>query len=99
MPSFIRATASAFLFAAPMLVAQEPAPQSAPAPTTAAEAPTRDTSFIDASGTAPVTRVVPVPNTLVQIEPRWRGFLYFVYEDEVVIVNPHDMKIVAVVPA
>ena len=42
---------------------------------------------------------VPVPNTLVQIEPRWRGFLYFVYEDEVVIVNPHDMKIVAVVPA
>src|SRR5579859_1898922 len=42
--------------------------------------------------------VVPVPETLVRIEPRWRGFLYFVYEDEVVIVNPRDMKIVAVIP-
>jgi hypothetical protein len=43
--------------------------------------------------------VVPVPETLVRIEPQWRGFLYFVYEDEVVIVSPDDMKIVAVVPA
>jgi hypothetical protein len=42
--------------------------------------------------------VVPVPETLVRIEPRWRGFMYFVYEDEVVIVDPHDYKIVAVVP-
>lgn len=41
--------------------------------------------------------VVPVPETLVRIEPRWRGFLYFVYEDEVVIVNPRDMHIVAVI--
>jgi len=44
-------------------------------------------------------RVVPVPETLVRIEPEWRGFLYFVYEDEVVIVNPRDMRIIAVVPA
>lgn len=43
--------------------------------------------------------VIPVPDMLVQIEPSWRGFLYFVYEDEVVIVNPNDMTIVAVVPA
>ncbi|MDE3201945.1 MAG: alpha/beta hydrolase [Acidobacteriota bacterium] len=33
-------------------------------PTTAAEAPTRDTSYIDANGTAHVTRVVPVPETI-----------------------------------
>ena len=44
-------------------------------------------------------RVIPVPETLVQIEPEWRGLLYFVYEDEVVIVDPNDMRIVAVVPA
>lgn len=44
-------------------------------------------------------RVVPVPQTLVRIQPRWRHYLYFVYEDEVVIVNPHNMQIVAVVPA
>jgi Protein of unknown function (DUF1236) len=44
-------------------------------------------------------RIIPVPEMLVQIEPEWRGLLYFVYEDEVVIVNPTDMRIVAVVPA
>lgn len=41
--------------------------------------------------------IVPVPETLVRIEPSWRGFLYFVYEDEIVVVNPSDMHIVAVV--
>jgi hypothetical protein len=41
-------------------------------------------------------RIVPVPATLVRIEPTWRGFLYFVYQDEVVIVNPRNMRIVAV---
>jgi epsilon-lactone hydrolase len=40
------------------------AQESAPKPTTAAEAPNRDTSFIDAEGTAHVTRVVPVPDDL-----------------------------------
>ncbi len=33
-------------------------------PTTAAQAPTRDTSYIDAQGTAHVTRIVPVPKTI-----------------------------------
>jgi len=42
--------------------------------------------------------IVPVPETLVEIQPAWQGFLYFVYEDEVVIVDPNDMEIVAVVP-
>ena len=34
------------------------------APTTAEQAPNRDTSYIDADGTAHVTRVVPVPKTV-----------------------------------
>jgi hypothetical protein len=42
--------------------------------------------------------IVPIPETLVQIDPSWRDFLYFVYEDEVVIVDPHDMTIVAILP-
>jgi uncharacterized protein DUF1236 len=42
--------------------------------------------------------IVPVPEYLVEIEPRWRGFRYFIYEDELVIVDPVDMRIVAVVP-
>jgi len=41
--------------------------------------------------------IVAVPETLVRIEPMWRGMLYFVYQDEVVIVSPRDMRIVAVV--
>jgi hypothetical protein len=40
---------------------------------------------------------VPVPETLVRIEPRWRGYEYFVYEDEVVIIDPSDMKIVVII--
>ena len=43
--------------------------------------------------------VIPVPRTLAEIDPVWRGYLYFVVRDEVVIVNPRDMKIVAVLPA
>jgi hypothetical protein len=42
--------------------------------------------------------IVPVPEMLVQIQPEWRGFLYFVFRDELVIVDPSDMRIVAVVP-
>lgn len=49
-----------FLLASAALAAQQPPPQ----PTTAAEAPNRDTSYIDAQGTAHVTRVVPVPADL-----------------------------------
>jgi hypothetical protein len=40
--------------------------------------------------------VVPVPETLVRIDPQWHGYLYFIVEDQVVIVNPRDMRIVAV---
>ncbi len=39
-------------------------PTAAPAPTTATDAPSRDTSYIDAQGAAHVTRVVPVPQTI-----------------------------------
>jgi monoterpene epsilon-lactone hydrolase len=52
--------AAVSLLAAPLVLAA----QNAPAPTTAAEAPNRDTSYIDAQGTAHVTRVVPVPKDL-----------------------------------
>jgi len=60
MQFFARAIACACLFAGPFLIAQKPSPQ----PTTAAEAPNQDTSYIDADGTAHVTRVIPVPQTI-----------------------------------
>jgi hypothetical protein len=42
--------------------------------------------------------LVRVPETLIRIEPRWRHYLYFVYNDEIVIVDPRSMKIVDVLP-
>jgi hypothetical protein len=41
---------------------------------------------------------VPVPRLLVDIEPAWRGYDYFIYEDELVIIDPRNMTIIAVVP-
>jgi monoterpene epsilon-lactone hydrolase len=55
-----RRAAFLLLLSSAALIAQ----QSAPQPTTAAEAPNRDTSYIDAQGAAHVTRVVPVPETI-----------------------------------
>jgi len=42
--------------------------------------------------------IVPVPESLVEIDPAWRGYRYFIYEDEIVIVDPEDMRIIAVLP-
>ena len=42
--------------------------------------------------------LIGVPDALVQIDPEWQGFLYFVYEDEIVVVDPNDMEIVAILP-
>jgi hypothetical protein len=41
-------------------------------------------------------RVAPLSPILVEIEPRWRGYMYFVYQDEIIIVEPDSLRIVAV---
>lgn len=61
MPFLVRNAALTLALSTGALWAQQPA---APQPTTAAEAPKRDTSYIDDQGTAHVTRVVPVPKTI-----------------------------------
>jgi acetyl esterase/lipase len=58
----LRSAAAFLLVSSLSLAAQQPA--AAPQPTTAAESPTRDTSYIDAQGTAHITRVIPVPQTV-----------------------------------
>jgi epsilon-lactone hydrolase len=58
MMSTPQSVAFVLLFTAASLAAQQPAP------TTAATAPNSDTSYIDAEGTAHVTRVVPLPDTI-----------------------------------
>jgi monoterpene epsilon-lactone hydrolase len=60
MNSVSRYTVLSLLIASAALGAQQPALQ----PTTAAEAPTRDTSYIDDQGTAHVTRLIPVPRDI-----------------------------------
>lgn len=41
-------------------------------------------------------RVVEVPDTIIRIHPAWKGYRYFVYNDEIIIVEPRTLKIVAV---
>ena len=52
----LRTSLLACLFFAPVALAQQP--------TTASQAPTKDSSYIDEHGTAHVTRVIPVPQDL-----------------------------------
>jgi monoterpene epsilon-lactone hydrolase len=59
MNLLVRSASVALLMASAIVEAQQQA-----SPTTEAQAPTRDTSYIDAQGTAHVTRVVPVPKTV-----------------------------------
>ena len=44
-------------------------------------------------------KLVAVPSTIVEIQPAWRGFEYFLVGDEIVIVDPATLRIVAVIPA
>lgn len=42
-------------------------------------------------------RVAPLPPTVIEIEPQWRGYMYFVYNDEIIVVEPGSLRIVAVI--
>jgi hypothetical protein len=41
-------------------------------------------------------RVVAVPPTLIEIHPAWRGYMYFIVGERIIIVEPSSYKIVAV---
>ena len=41
-------------------------------------------------------RLVTVSPILVEIHPEWRGFVYFIVDDQIIIVEPRSYKIVAV---
>jgi hypothetical protein len=44
-------------------------------------------------------KLAPLPSSIVEIEPAWRGFEYFLVGDEIVVVDPNTFDIVAVIPA
>jgi len=41
-------------------------------------------------------RVAEVPTVIIDMHPEWRGYRYFVVNDEVVIVEPDTLRIVAI---
>jgi hypothetical protein len=41
-------------------------------------------------------RIVAVPEPLIRIHPAWRGYRYFVVGEEIIIVEPNTLRIVAV---
>jgi len=42
-------------------------------------------------------KFIAVPATLVEIHPAWRGYSYFIVDDEIIIVDARTGKIIAVV--
>jgi uncharacterized protein DUF1236 len=44
-------------------------------------------------------RFVSVPSTIIAIEPSWRGYDYFMVGEQIVIVGPRSMEIVATIDA
>jgi hypothetical protein len=44
-------------------------------------------------------RPLPLPETVVEVEPQWRGYDYFLVGDEIVVVEPDTFEIVAIIPA
>ena len=60
--------------------------------------PVTNVNFSIAVGTQ-VPRTVtfhPVPRQLVTIYPDWQGYEYFLVDDQIIVVNPRTMQIVAV---
>jgi Protein of unknown function (DUF1236) len=44
-------------------------------------------------------KYVPLPSRVVEIYPAWRGYHFFIVGDQMVIVEPGSLRIVAVLPA
>jgi hypothetical protein len=43
--------------------------------------------------------VVELPQEIIRIHPAWRGYKYFLVGDEIVVVEPDTLRIVAILPA
>jgi hypothetical protein len=41
----------------------------------------------------------PLPAEVVTVYPEWRGYEFFLVRDEIVVVDPRTLEIVAVLPA
>jgi hypothetical protein len=41
--------------------------------------------------------IVEVPDVIVTVHPEWRGYRYFIVNEEIVVVEPDTLRIVAVI--
>ena len=41
----------------------------------------------------------PLPSEVFTIYPQWRGYEFFLVRDEIIVVDPRTLEIVAVLPA
>jgi hypothetical protein len=63
--------------------------------------PTTNVNFSISVGTR-VPRTVhfhPLPTDIVTIYPSWRGYEFFLVRDQIIVVDPHSLEIVAVLDA
>jgi Protein of unknown function (DUF1236) len=69
--------------------------------TRSSEARVSNVNFAVSVGTVvPRTvKLVAVPEEVVVIHPAWRGFRFFIVNDQIVIVEPDSLRIVAILPA
>ena len=44
-------------------------------------------------------RFHPLPTEIITVYPDWRGYEFFLVRDEIIVVNPRTLEIVAVLPA
>ena len=44
-------------------------------------------------------KIVALPEEVIVIHPAWRGYRFFIVNDQIVIVEPDSLRIVAVIPA
>jgi hypothetical protein len=44
-------------------------------------------------------RLAPIPVTVIEVMPAWRGYEYFLVGDDIIVVEPGTLRIVAVIPA
>ncbi len=55
---------------------------------------------VDVGGVVPRTIVIhPLPPEIVDIEPEWQGYMFFLTADDIIVVEPDTLRIVAVLPA
>ena len=61
----------------------------------------RDVNFNISVGTAvPRTvNLVALPPDIIEVYPAWRGYMFFVVRDEIIVVEPDTLRIVAILPA